>query len=318
MGWTSEQQETISTLTEVSSWATLAGTSFILLSYLIFKEIRHFQMRLIFFLAIADFTTSIVFILNLHVDISHPVTCDILAGGLQYSELCSTIWAMCIAFVLDQVIRASNFHVERYEKIFHILAWCIPAISVVGAYFQGLFSNTGLWCWIANTHHGLYRWVYFYGPLVMILFYVVAVYVLVSRKIRSEMYLSEHSISAEATIQQTFRWYIIGWAICWVPAIVDRLQGVVDPLNPNFVLTALHSFFTPLAGFCNSIAIGFNDEIQSQYMDLFWRWGVRFKFTPPRRLMVPEFASTPETKQIQESLLEYDYGALDDSDMHVH
>jgi len=133
--WTNEQREIISLLTEVSSWATLIGTLFIVLSYIIFKEIRHFHLRLIFFLAIADFTTSIV-------------------AALQYSELCSAIWAMSIAFVLDQVIRASNFHVERYEKIFHLLAWFIPAITVVVAYVQDLYSNTGLW---PGYHYGVLR-----------------------------------------------------------------------------------------------------------------------------------------------------------------
>lgn len=61
------------------------------------------------------------------------------------------------------------------------------------------------------------------------------------------------------------RWYIIGWIICWAPAIVDRVQGMVDPDNPIYVLSAMHAFFAPLAGFCNSVAIGFNDEIQAQY-----------------------------------------------------
>jgi len=269
---------------------------------------------LIFFLAIADLVTSVVFILNLHVDISRTLTCDLLAGALQYTELCSSIWALCIAFVLDQVIRASNYHVERLEKIFHILAWIIPAVSVAAAYFQDLFTDTGLWCWISNAHDGLFRWVYFYGPLVMILLYVVVVYILVSRKIRATMYLSETSISAEATIQQTFRWYIIGWAICWLPAIVDRVQGILDPLNPNFTLSALHSFFTPLAGFCNSIAIGFNDEIQAQYVELFRRCGVKFKFTTQLRLVPSTGANNQEAKQIQERLREYDYKAVEDDD----
>ena len=50
-----------------------------------------------------------------------------------------------------------------------------------------------------------------------------------------------------------------------MPAIVDRIQDMVSPGNSVYVLTAMHAFFAPLAGFCNSVAIGFNDEIQAQY-----------------------------------------------------
>jgi len=302
-GFTKAQEELLSTLTEVSSWATLAGSSFILISYLAFKEIRHFHLRLIFFLAIADFLTSVVFILNLYIDISQKLPCTILAAILQFSEISSTLWAFCIAFTLDQVIRVCNYHVERFEKYFHLIAVGIPIITTILAGVQGLYVNTGLWCWVSNRGRGLYRWLYFYGPLVIILFYVVTIYFLVSRKIRSQMRLSMHVYqhNSETTIQQTFRWYIIGWAICWVPALVDRVQGMMYPDNPIYVLSAMHAFFTPLAGFCNSIAIGFNDEIQAQYAALFWRFGLRFKKPSTKSSSINQ-----ETKLIQEIMKEYD------------
>lgn len=243
-GWSEEQSEIISYLTEVSSWATLLGSFFIVVSYLIFKEIRHFQLRLIFCLAIADVFTSIVFILNLHVDLSQYIACEILAAGLQYFELASALWAFCIAFVLDQVIRANNYNVENYEKLFHVGCWGVPLITIILSEVQHLFINTGLWCWLSNEHYGLYRWLYFYGPLVLILIYVLVVYALVSKKIRSQMRLSVMAGQrTETSIQQTFRWYIIGWIICWVPALIDRVQGVFDPDHPIFALSAVHAFF---------------------------------------------------------------------------
>jgi len=299
-----EQQRTISTLTEVSTWATLVGSLFIVASYLAFREIRHFHLRLVFFLGVADFFVSIIFILNLHIDISHYVTCEILASTLQFFELASSFWAFCIAFVLDQVIRANNYGVENYEKYFHLLSWGIPAITVVLAHFQGIFGNAGLWCWIKETDNGLFRWLYFYLPLVLILTYVVVVYVIVSRKIRRQLGLSaaHYQTNNETTIQQTFRWYIIGWVICWMPAIIDRIQDMIRPDDPIYVLTAMHAFFAPLAGFCNSVAIGFNDEIQAQYLALFHRIGLGRKMSLGKK----GSSQDKDSKILNEILREYD------------
>jgi len=299
-----EQQHTISTLTEVSTWATLVGSLFIVSSYLAFKEIRHFHLRLVFFLAIADFFVSIVFILNLHIDISNYVTCEILAGALQFFELSSSCWAFCIAFVLDQVIRANNYAVETYEKYFHMFSWGFPAVTVIIAHFQGLFGNAGLWCWIQETDKGLFRWLYFYLPLVLILIYVVVVYTVVSRKIRRQLSVSAtfYQTNNETTIQQTFRWYIIGWVICWMPAIVDRIQDMIWPNDPIYVLTAMHAFFAPLAGFCNSIALGFNDEIQAQYLVLFHRIGI----ARSKSLGKKGLKQDKDSKILNEILREYD------------
>jgi len=313
MGFTKEQSKVITTLTEASACATLVGTLFIIVSYLAFKEIRQFHLRLIFFLAIADFMTSIVFIANLHSDISNHVTCNILAAALEFSELASAIWSFCIAFVLDQVIRLSNYRIEQFEKWFHIVAWGIPGIIAVVSWLQGIFIDTGFWCWISDYNRGLYRWLYFYAPLVAILFYVVAVYFLISRKISNTLYLSTAvTANSEATIQKTFRWYIIGWTICWLPAIVDRIQDEIDPGHPIYVLTAIHSFVTPLAGFCNAIAYGFNDEIQAQYGALLHKClGGRFRRYRFLRSSSANINS-PETKHMKDMLKEYDYAHIDD------
>jgi len=300
-GFTEAQEETISTLTEVSSWATLVGTFFILVSYLAFKELRHFHLRLIFFLAIADFCTAVIFIANLHVNINVDLTCTILGAILQFFELSSALWAFCIAFTLDQVIRVCNYHVEKYEKYFHLMVWGLAGTTTVVAGTQGLIVNTGLWCWVAGRDTGLFRWLFFYGPMILTLCYVTVVYILVSKKIRAQSRVSISVNNSETTIQQTFRWFIIGWIICWVPSCVDRIQGMFDPTNPVFVLSAMHAFFAPLSGFCNSIAIGFNDEIQVQYTALFWRFGVQLK--TPQNLKINQ---KEETKLIQEIMREYD------------
>lgn len=302
-----EEHRTISILTEISTWATLAGTIFIIVSYLAFKELRHFHLRLVFFLAITDFFVSITFILNLHIDLTQNIACEILGAFLQFFELASALWAFCIAFVLDQVIRLNNYNVERLEKYFHVLCWIVPLGTIVASHFQGLFANTGLWCWLGEKDRELYRWLYFYGPLVLILVYVVVIYITISQKIRAQIRLSANVYAAnnETTIQQTFRWYIIGWIICWVPAIMDRVQGMIEPDSPVYILSALHAFFAPLAGFCNSVAIGFNDEIQAQYSAVFHRLGMN----KSKEYIVGKMKGNVqdrETKIIQEYLKEYD------------
>jgi len=306
--WTGEQAVVISSLVETSCCISLVGTSSIIISYLVFKEIREFQLRLIFILAICDFMVAFVWLLNLHLDITKTIICDILAGALEFFELTSIFWTVCLAFALDQVIRLSNYSVERYEKWFHVISWGIPTCIAIASYFQGLYANSGLWCWISDADRGLFRWLYFYALLVATLFYVVAVYILVSKKIASTMALTSpllvYRTNNEATILKTFKLYIIGWAICYIPAIADRIQDEIDPGHPIYFLHATHAFLSPLAGLFNTIAYGFNDEIQAQYASLFRRWwrGGGLK-TPISAKYLP--ITDPETKHIKEMLQEY-------------
>jgi len=302
-----EAAHLLSLLTEVASWATLAGTSFILMSYLVFKEIHFFHLRLVFFLAVVDFFTAITFLTNVYLKHDDEVTCSILGSSLQFFELSSTLWSFCIAYVLDQVIRVNNFHVEIKERYFHLCCWIVPAFTVIICLAQDLFVNTGLWCWITGVHHELFRWMFFYGPTIIVLIYVVAVYVLVSRKIHQQNSMSD-GLSVDTTIQKTFRLYIIGWCLCWAPAIIDRVQGLFQPTNPIFFLQCLHAFLTPLGGFCNSIAIGFNDEIQTQYIAIFRKWGLSCRRANKQK----NIQSSKDERVLREMLKEYDYAALRD------
>jgi len=300
-----EQAHTLSVLTQASSWATLAGTLFILLSYLAFKEVHMIHMRLVFFLALADFFTAITFLINVYIQHT-PLSCSILGSSLQFFELSSTLWAFCLAYVLDQVIRVNSYSVETKEKYFHLACWIVPALTVVVCLIWNLFSDTGLWCWISAIHNELFRWLFFYGPTVCVLIYVTVVYVLISRKIyRQNTVLDEAVNSADTTIQLTFRLYIIGWILCWAPAIVDRVQGLLDPTHPIFILQCLHAFLTPLAGFCNSVAIGFNDGIQTQYAALFRRMGCKCIRKRNKRSI-----QRVDEQALREVLREYEYSAV--------
>jgi len=297
---------TLSKLTMVSSWATFVGCVFIVVSYLAFKEFRHFHLRLVFLLAVTDLCTSLTFILNIFVDNSDELPCTILGASLQFFELSSALWCLCIALTLDQVIRLSNDHVEMLEKYFHFVCWCAPMVTVVASYFLDIFAYVGVWCWISAIHHEAYRWMFFYGPVVMVMCYVITVYVMVSRKIHQQNKLGAVMSSSDTTIQQTFRWFILGWILCWAPAIADRAQGIFYPDNPIYILQCLHAFLTPLGGFCNSIAIGFNDEIQTQYVELFRRFGLVFKeFRKPSR-------RNSVDRLLRESLKEYEYDTRGD------
>jgi len=86
---------------------SMIGTSFIILTFLIFPKTRTFGTRLIFFLSISDFFTSFCwFPWDFNFDF-----CVLQASLLHFFQIASYLWSLSIAISLFQV-----FFLERQEE----------------------------------------------------------------------------------------------------------------------------------------------------------------------------------------------------------
>jgi hypothetical protein len=126
------------------------------------------------------------------------------------------------------------------------------------------------------VENGVYRYLFFYGPLLAILVFNTATYILVSKKLHNERKRITPIIDEKSprgySIESTFRYFLLVLVFCWIFALINRVQNTLYPTQPIFYLYALQACFTPLQGFLNSIIYGFNDELRAKYREAWRKW----------------------------------------------
>ena len=198
---------------------------------------------------------------------------------------------------------------ERYERYMHPISLTIGIVFAIAGLPLTLYNNANLWCWIApypagcednNGQHGdvpcerghdawLYRWLFFYCPLWIIIVTVTVILIMLirsavsderrfialqkeTRSKRPSTRLIETASSTDdhpvppASIdinethryersRQTFRqamFYLGVFYLTWVFQTVNRLYQLITGDNV-FILLVLHTIFGPLHGFFNFI-----------------------------------------------------------------
>lgn len=120
-------------------------------------------------------------------------------------------------------------------------------------------------CWIRGSFP-LYRIVFYYGPMATIWLACLVFYILISRKAAKV-----HS-SAFKTVVIRVSLYILAAVVSNFPALLNRIQNIVDPTSPVFALFILHSIFNPLQGLMNAIVYSSSAPLRKAYRSLLGRW----------------------------------------------
>ena len=178
----------------------MIGALVIIFSALRFRELskRFFAIRIIFFLALTDVMAAAFNILGALADVMAAafsiigvsldqgalsqwargewsqqllVLCEVQAIGLLYFNLASILWTSCFAFTLyrDVVPSYRRHALRKYEPIFHLLCWPLPAVlagsvAVLGSAGLDASSESGTWCSLGIADSTRYL-ICFYVPL---------------------------------------------------------------------------------------------------------------------------------------------------------
>ena len=67
-----------------------------------------------------------------------------------------------------------------------------------------------------------------------------------------------------SSINRRIRLYIAVFFLVRMWSVINRLQNWANPEAPSFALYLLHSIFSPLQGFCNSLVYGCNTRLRRQ------------------------------------------------------
>jgi len=136
---------------------SICGSILIVLSYVLWKDIRSPLRRLLVYLSITDFLTATGNILGVSEN-RDPVICKVQSFVSTSSAISSFLWTMSIAIYLYLVISKRHTFALKMIPLFHMVSWGVPLMLVcfaMGFDALGVDNESGIvgWCWIAEMYY---------------------------------------------------------------------------------------------------------------------------------------------------------------------
>lgn len=247
------------------------GSGFVVLCFLLFRELRKFSFRLVFYLALSDMLTSLF---NLLGDPGEGVLCYLQGYCTQFFWVASFLWTTTIAFTLHRTVVRHKTDVEQLGPYFHAYVWPSALLMTVIPSIGSDYGPAGAWCWVQNeTFAGkVLRFLTFYVPLWAAATFNGIVYFQVIRMLRNtsrmaatiaERQRGEPGSSARVSSAMS-RWgyYPLILIGSWMFGTINKIHNLIEPHRPLFWLYCLHISTAALMGLFDSIAYGFNAAVK--------------------------------------------------------
>ncbi|KAK1279478.1 G-protein coupled receptor 1 [Acorus gramineus] len=150
-GLTGSERKILRGVNVGASTLSLAGSAFIVLCYILFKELRKFSFKLIFFLALSDMFCSFFSIVG---DLSSGVFCYAPGYSAHFFCVASFLWTTTIAFTLHRTVVKHKTDVEDLGSMFHLYVWGTSLAVTVMRSIGNDFGHFGSWCWTETARTG--------------------------------------------------------------------------------------------------------------------------------------------------------------------
>lgn len=261
-------------LTAVNTGAStfsFIGSGFIVVCYLLFKELRKFSFKLVFFLAFSDMLCSFFSIIG---DPSKGFFCYAQGYTTHFFCVASFLWTTTIAFTLHRTVVRHKTDVEDLEPMFHLYVWGTSGVVTVIRSISndhGHITRLGAWCWAQTGRTGkAVHFITFYAPLWGAILFNAITYFQVIRM------LNNATRMAAGMLERTFqfdsrpdvkvlnRWgyYPLILIGSWFFGTINRIHDFIEPGHKIFWLSVLDVGMAALMGLFNSIAYGLNSSVR--------------------------------------------------------
>lgn len=261
-------------LTAVSSGAStlsFLGSAFIVICYLLFKELRKFSFKLVFYLALSDMLCSFFSIIG---DPSKGFFCYAQGYSTHFFCVASFLWTTTIAFTLHRTVVRHKTDVEDLEPMFHLYVWGTSIVMTVMRSIgndHGHIGPLGGWCWTQTGRTGkAVHFMTFYAPLWGAIIFNGVTYFQVIRMLnnatRMAVGMSDRAFQSDSRIDMKAlnRWgyYPLILIGSWAFGTINRIHDFIEPGHKIFWLSFLDVGMSALMGLFNSIAYGLNSSVR--------------------------------------------------------
>jgi len=185
-----DHQRLLEILVVICGCLSLLGSLFIIITFISFKQLRAPALRLVLFLSITDFMSTVDYITSI-IPSYNTATCEmyplcyIQSAFGQFAELSRIFWVSCIAFNLWLIAARgmSEAVANRLQKVYHGVSWGVPAVTVIIIFATGIYGPAGSWCWIA-VDYSIERFFLLYLWLILAIVFVLLCYIHVGFAVR--------------------------------------------------------------------------------------------------------------------------------------
>ncbi|KAH9766594.1 G-protein coupled receptor 1 [Citrus sinensis] len=258
---TAHDRRILTALNTGASSLSFVGSGFIVLCYCLFKELRKFSFKLVFFLALSDMLCSFFSIVG---DPSKGFFCSAQGYSTHFFCVASFLWTTTIAFTLHRTVVQHKTDVEDLEAMFHLYVWGTSLVVTVVRSF-------------GNDHRHLVHFITFYAPLWGAILYNGFTYFQVIRMLnnatRVAVGMSDRAYQFDMKALNRWGYYPLILIGSWAFGTINRIHDFIEPGHKIFWLTFLDVGTAALMGLFNSIAYGLNSSVRRaihERLDLFW------------------------------------------------
>lgn len=267
-----------------SSSLSVAGSLFIILSWMLFTDMHFFSRKLIVYISATDLFSSAAFLyaavrktgVMSNTGGHASLECTVQGFALQFFVLASYLWTGCFAYHLHSLIASRRKKAHRLEVFYHAVSWGLPMLITIVLVVERLSLQSDIiggadrpWCWLTNhasQHESLememiQQFALFYVPAVVVFCYNVMIYIKLAGIV--------HGTELGANIRKRVLLYLLVFLLCSVWGLVHRLYQAFTPGHqPLKWLSYAEAAIGPLQGFLNAIVYGVSAKVIARYKRL--------------------------------------------------
>ncbi|XP_022982144.1 G-protein coupled receptor 1-like isoform X2 [Cucurbita maxima] len=227
-----------------TSSLSFLGSGFVVLCYVLFKELRKFSYKLVFYLALADMLSCFFTMIG---DPATGFYCYVQGYSTHFFCVASFLWTTTIAFTLHRAVVRHKTDVEDFEAMFHLYVWGTSLVLTVIRSIGNRHAHLGTWCWAQSGRTG---------------------------KMAVGISDRTHQSDPRADVKALNRWgyYPLILIGSWAFGTINRIHDFIEPDHKIFWLSVLDVGMASLMGLFNSIAYGLNSSVRRaicERLDLF-------------------------------------------------
>jgi len=285
--------EVMSTVADVLLALSIACALMSLATFLVFKPIRTYPIKLICYLCVCIIIGFSAFIASDKPGVpTNEGACITVAILVHYFFVANWCWTFCIAFNFYQMIVRRNRESQRLEKWYHLFAWGLPSALVIGvgaSQNYGAIEGSKAQCFIDDD---LSRFMTFFIPGLIILSLNGILFFFIGREIHET--LAGAPKSDQRDRKKEFRVYISIYVSIGLSWVLGYLMLLIPEEHIVTIFLILFTIFTPLQGVFIFIFYCINKKVAA-------KWAGLFSFIPACKRLEENMMSTNSTSGVSGS-----------------
>lgn len=260
---------------------SIIGSTFIIINFVSFRELRTFSFKLVFFIALSDLFRAIAMILPAYYDNDlNQYLCWIQSILGNMGGLSTILWNRSVAHSIYYVFRSRPNSVlniatnQETNKLFYryLITNLILTIGLsVLPIFKNAYGIAGAWCWIQDKPgwDSIVRIISQYAVQLICFVYIIYVYWGFMRKLFEST--SSISVSRANLMNETIgrlKWYPLILFVAFIPGIINRFSQIIYNDSPQFILTFIQYASISICGLLDAMIYSWTKPVKEKYKRL--------------------------------------------------